>query len=172
MVIVHEVRRYSARARRGVALALGPILVMIGLLSLGAMPASAHFPHTECENVPNSTNDQGRPTVSAEEFVRMLDACEERRGGGGPGGDVGVQNHNGQLTHEAFVTRDGARLWANYSSGSGPSNLIASLPLNTRVGWRYNYDSQYSVVLWYQRDEWGFMHRGSLTCCKNDGNPY
>lgn len=155
------------------ALLLGALLLAMTLLSLGASPASAHFPHPECESVPNLTNDQGRPAISAEEFVRMLDQCEKRGGdGGGSGGDVGTQDHNGQLTHEAFVTRDGARLWANYSSSSGPSNLIAELPYWTRVGWRYNYDSQYSVVLWYQRSEWGFMHRGSLTCCKNDGTPY
>lgn len=133
-MVIHEVRQFSAGKRSGVALALGAILLVIGLLSLGATSASAHFPHTECENVPNSTNDQGKPAISAEEFLRMLDACEERRGGDGSGGDVGAQDHNGQLTHEAFVTRDGARLWANYSSGSGPSNLIASLPVNTRVG--------------------------------------
>lgn len=168
---VHEARRLSACRQRVAVLIVGALFLMMGLLSVGATPASAHFPHPQCENVPNPTNDEGRPAISAEAFVRMLDACE-RRHSEGPSGDVSTQTHAGTLTHEAFVTRDGARLWANYSSSSGPSNLIARLALNTRVGWRYNYDSQYSVVLWYQKEEWGFMHRGSLTCCKNDGTPY
>ncbi len=36
VMIIHEVRRFSAGKRGGVALALGPILVMIGLLSLAS----------------------------------------------------------------------------------------------------------------------------------------
>lgn len=125
--------------------------------AFGAPEALAHTPHTSGCAVPH-----GR-SVSAIDVVRALDICE------GLGGDVGTQSHAGTLTHEAFVTRDGARLWGNYPPAQ---NLIASLGLGTRVGWRYNYDSQYSVVLWYQTSIWGFMHRGSLTCCKNDGTPY
>jgi len=139
-------------------------------------------PHTTppaCQNLPQKLGLDKR-VVSAEEFVRLLDECEAKHGGGGGNGDASTQSHAGSLTHEAFITRDGARLWANYSTSTGPSDLIETIPywedqaanLRSRVGWRYNYDSQYSVVLRYKTDTWGFMHRGSLTCCKNDGTPY
>jgi hypothetical protein len=80
---VDDVRRRSVGRRRGIVLVFGAVLVVMGVLSLGATPASAHSPHPECENVPNPTNDQGRPAISADEFVRLLDACEKRQRAGG-----------------------------------------------------------------------------------------
>lgn len=71
-------------------------------------------------------------------------------------------------TTEAFVTRDGASFWENYPP---PTTQLGPLAVNTRVGWRYNYDSNYAVVLRYQTSQWGFILRGSITCCKNDGSP-
>lgn len=125
--------------------------------ALSAPEAFAHTPHPQDCVVPH-----GR-SVSAIDVARALDICEGLRG------DVGTQSHAGTLTHEAFVTGNGARLWGNYPPAQ---NLITTFGIGQRVGWRYNYDSQYSVVLWFQPSIWGFMHRGSLTCCKNDGTPY
>lgn len=67
------------------------------------------------------------------------------------------------LTTESFVIRDGARIWANVTSSNSGANLIGELPLGTRVGWRYSYNSKWAMVLWYQTSEWGFMIRDSLS---------
>ena len=177
----------SVSARPRMVAAVIAALLLAGLLASVAPVASAHEPHAThpaCENLAQKLGVDKR-VVSAAEFVRLLDECEAKHpadghGGGGGRGDVSAESHAGTLTHEARITRDGARLWANYSTGIGPSDLLERLPywenydqrIRSRVGWRYNYDSQYSVVLRYKTDTWGFMHRGSVSCCKNDGTPY
>jgi hypothetical protein len=109
--------------------------------------------------------------VNAADFEAALDQA-----GLLPGMSAGPDENDdtayaADLTTPTTVTRDQAALWGNVNSSGGQPPLLGHLPINTRVGWRYNYNSDYADVLWYQPSEWGFILRGSIACCKNDGSP-
>jgi hypothetical protein len=107
--------------------------------------------------------------ITASDFVAALNRAG-LLAGIDPGADGPPIAVAADITTSTVVTRDGAHFWQNINS-SGGVGLIAQLPAGTRVGWRYNYNSSYAVVLWYQPSTWGFILRGSIACCRNDGSP-
>jgi len=62
-------------------------------------------------------------------------------------------------TQGVAVTCRSATLFDNLSPANGPSGARVTMTPPDRVGYRYSWDADWSVVLHYRTGQWGFMLR-------------
>lgn len=105
-------------------------------------------------------------------LLGLLPGCGPEVSGEAPADEARGTVTQQVYTDHAIVTCQSATMYGNYSTTSGPRDVIRVLGYGDKVGIRQDAGTaSWAVILDYGPDDWGYLLRSCMTRCAGPNNP-